>query len=164
MKKKAVLFVYGEGGHKAEMNELVNKIYPYFINKKICFIGFCENNHAIEKISVNYSFLPIRDKYSSMITFINFFKNLPKFAFVFINILKCYDIKMLITSGPSLAILPSLLFKLAGKKVIYIESSARFETKSFTGIVMYHLSDVFYIQNESLKKNYPSAVYCGLLI
>jgi len=159
-KEKVICFVYGEGGHKAQMKRFLD-----LINSKNNFkyIGICENNNYLKSIEENYTFAPLRDKYSYIKTFLY----APKAFFSYIKTLhglhKKYNVKAVVSTGPGIAIIVSLFFKLFGKKIIFIETWSRFETQSMTGKVMYKFADKFYIQNESLKKYYPNAIYGGLL-
>ncbi|MDD2698435.1 MAG: hypothetical protein PHF17_06500 [Arcobacteraceae bacterium] len=69
---------------------------------------------------------------------------------------KKYDVKAVVSTGPGIV---SLFFKIFGKKIVFVETWSRFETKSMTG----KIADKFYIQNKSLQKHYPKAIYGGLL-
>jgi beta-1,4-N-acetylglucosaminyltransferase len=162
MKTKSIIFVYGEGGHKAQMKRLLH-LMRQENNENIKYIGVCENNSTLETLDENYSFLPLRDKYSNLRTVIN----IPIALFSYLKILfvlhKKYDVKAVVSTGPGIAIIVSLFFKIFGKKIIFIETWSRFETKSITGKIMYKVADKFYIQNKSLQKHYPKAIYGGLL-
>ena len=46
---------------------------------------------------------------------------------------------------------------------VFFVTWSRFETQSYAGKVMYRIADRFYIQNKSLLKFYPKAIYSGLL-
>ena len=61
-----------------------------------------------------------------------------------------------------LAMIPiCLIAKIAGKKLIYIESFAKVTSATETGKLLYKFADRFYVQWESMKKVYPNAVYVG---
>lgn len=61
-----------------------------------------------------------------------------------------------------LAMLPMcLLMKLFGKKLIYIESFAKVISATESGKLLYHFADRFYVQWESMKQIYPTAIYLG---
>ena len=158
----AIIFVYGEGGHKAQMKRLLHLIRQEN-NENIKYIGICENNSTLEMLDENYSFLPLRNKYSNLRTLIT----APLALFNYLKILfmlhKKYDVKAVVSTGPGIAIIVSLFFKIFGKKIIFVETWSRFETKSITGKIMYKIADKFYIQNKSLQKHYPKAIYGGLL-
>ncbi|MGO1470878.1 MAG: PssD/Cps14F family polysaccharide biosynthesis glycosyltransferase [Tissierella sp.] len=67
----------------------------------------------------------------------------------------------IISTGAILAIPISLLAKILKKKVIFIESFARIENSSKTGRFFYNFADLFIVQWETLKTEYPSAIYGG---
>lgn len=56
------------------------------------------------------------------------------------------------------------LAKIMGKNVVYIESLARINTISKTGMLVYHISDLFLVQWEDLLKKYNKAKYWGRVI
>lgn len=67
-----------------------------------------------------------------------------------------------IISTGALATFPlSLMGKLLGKKLIYIESFARVDTASLTGKLTYRFADLFIVQWETLLRIYPKAIYGG---
>lgn len=61
-----------------------------------------------------------------------------------------------------LAMIPMCLFcKLAGKKVIYIESFAKVTSPTQTGKLLYKFADQFYVQWEQMLDVYPNAIFLG---
>ena len=61
-----------------------------------------------------------------------------------------------------LAMIPMcLIAKMAGKKLIFIESFAKVTTGTQTGKFLYKYADQFYVQWESMIKIYPKAIYLG---
>lgn len=162
MKKDAVVLIYGSGGHKEQMARLYANLAGV-LKKKIMFIGLCEKSHELNELSFNFTVPPAREKFSLLKTLFNIpFAIFQTFYFFVLMVCK-YNIKLIISTGPGLTVLPVLLGKLFRVKTIFIESWSRFYTASLTGKIMYHLADEFYIQNKSLQKTYPKAKYCGLL-
>ncbi len=74
-----------------------------------------------------------------------------------------YDIRMLISTGSGVAIVPSVVAKFCCAKVIFFESWSRFNVPSISGRIMHHIADVFFVQNEEVKKFYAKAVNMGQL-
>lgn len=67
----------------------------------------------------------------------------------------------IVTTGV-LAVVPlCLVCKLAGCRLVYIESFAKVTSPTETGRLMYRLADRFYVQWESMLDVYPCAVYVG---
>lgn len=61
-----------------------------------------------------------------------------------------------------LAMIPiCLIAKLAGKKLIYIESFAKVTSPTLTGKLLYKFADQFYVQWEQMLEFYPKAIYLG---
>lgn len=70
----------------------------------------------------------------------------------------------IILSTGALATFPiSLLGKIMGKRIIYIESFARVDNPSLTGKLMYKIADLFIVQWEDMLSVYPNAVYGGAI-
>ena len=69
-----------------------------------------------------------------------------------------------INTGGGMTIATSLLGKLFGAKLIYVESGARVNTPSKTGKLLYKYSDLFIVQWKPLLEYYPNAIYGGLLL
>ncbi len=68
---------------------------------------------------------------------------------------------VVITTGALVAYPICLIAKLFGKRIIYIESFARVNSKSLTGKMLYPISDLFLVQWEDMVKLYPKAKYVG---
>lgn len=61
-----------------------------------------------------------------------------------------------------LAMIPiCLIAKIAGKKLIYIESFAKVTSGTISGKFLYHFADRFYVQWEEMLKVYPKATFLG---
>jgi UDP-N-acetylglucosamine:LPS N-acetylglucosamine transferase len=61
-----------------------------------------------------------------------------------------------------LAMIPiCLIAKIAGKKLIYIESFAKVTSGTLTGKFLYRFADQFYVQWPQMQKIYPKAIYVG---
>lgn len=69
---------------------------------------------------------------------------------------------VVISTGAGMAY-PTLVLakKLLKSKIIYIESAAAVTQASKTGKSIYPLADLFLIQWESLRTEYPNAIYTG---
>jgi beta-1,4-N-acetylglucosaminyltransferase len=155
-----VLFICGEGGHFEQMKRLINHLEVndsslYFIVDRV---GLSDK---IYKKSKEFFFPALRDKhrFKLLSSIYNFFLHF----YISYKIFKKINFSVVISTGPGIAIVPSLVAKLFGVKVIFIETWSRFHTKSYTGRFMYHFSDVFYVQNHELLVLYPNSIYSGRL-
>ena len=74
-----------------------------------------------------------------------------------------YRPQFLLSTGASPAIPFSLVAKIIGTKIIFIESLSRVYSPSLSGKIMYYFSDYFYIQWSGLKKFFPKSLFYGNL-
>jgi beta-1,4-N-acetylglucosaminyltransferase len=157
---RKVLFVAGSGGHTAQLLILLKKIGDKY-NSELMLEK--SDNIGIEKFSNKYKVhtaSAIRGKSES--------KRMTLFRIV-VNSLQSLIIlvtsnpKYIITTGPGLGIPICIMGKIAGKKIIVIESWSRTKTKSYVGKVLYPFSDLFFVQWPEMLKQYPKAIYAGRL-
>ena len=161
MKKHIIFLFYGEGGHKAEMERLLLRLIDLIDD--INYIGLVEGKNVIEKIN-NYSILPMRSKYNKLFALLILPSALLYNTMKVLVLILKYKPKGIISIGPGSVLFPAVLCKIFNKKIVYIETSSRFNTKSFTGKFMYYLANKFYVQNAELLNLYPNADYAGLLL
>lgn len=158
-KREIILICYGEGGHSTAMNRLWSHIEfpPHHAIQML-------EQHAIALTGIqSYAVPRIMPKYNNPIgwffTPINIAKNLSKT----LSIYKRYKVKTTISTGPGIAIIPSLFARIAGRRVIYLESWCRFESLSLTARLLLHLDIQIYVQNYELLRLHPKLRYCGRL-
>ena len=93
--------------------------------------------------------------------------SLPKYA---INALESTILMLqerpdvVLSTGGGMSIACSLLAKMFGKKLIFLESGARVNTPSRTGKLMYRFADLFIVQWQPMLKFYPKAICGGPLL
>ena len=68
---------------------------------------------------------------------------------------------VVVTTGAHTCVAMCYIAKLFRKKVIYIESFARRDSKSLSGKIIYPISNLFIVQWEEMLKFYPKAKYFG---
>lgn len=161
-KKTAILLIAGGGGHIAQVKRLYNllelskkKIDVLLLTEK----GVIDNSENIEKIY----FDPLRDKYSITKSILSLPVILIKHIILSINLFRDYDIKLCISTGPGVAIIPMLIGKMYNKKVIFIETWSKFEDLTFTAKIISIYADLFYVQNKELLHLSKKAIYSGRL-
>ena len=160
-KKEAIVFIYGNGGHREQMKRFLSLVD---VKLEVEKIGISELGYSLNKeISENYELRPLTDKFSHRKTLINLIPLIFYSIKTVLEITRKYKVKGVVSTGPGVAILPSLFFKFLGKKLIFIEDWCKFQKGTITGRILYKFSDKFYIQNKSLKKQYPKAIYGGKL-
>jgi UDP-N-acetylglucosamine:LPS N-acetylglucosamine transferase len=161
LKTKSILFIYGVGGHKEQMKRLINILDSEI--KGFNKIALIEKDAELDSFDKIYTLPPARGKFSYIKSIIAFPFFLIYSFFIIFKILLTSNIKVIISTGPGIALVPSLIFRILGKKVIFIETWSRFNTTSITGKLMYKIATVFYIQNKELLEVYPTAIYSGRL-
>jgi UDP-N-acetylglucosamine:LPS N-acetylglucosamine transferase len=68
---------------------------------------------------------------------------------------------VIISLGALVTIPMSLIVKIRGGKIIYIESIAKVTSPTLTGKFLYKFADRFYVQWKSMLRYYPNAIYIG---
>jgi UDP-N-acetylglucosamine:LPS N-acetylglucosamine transferase len=71
---------------------------------------------------------------------------------------------LLLSTGAGPAVPFSLVARLLGIPIIFVEISAQVTEPSLTGRLMYYLADRFFYQWKPLSRYFPEAVYGGLLL
>ncbi len=69
----------------------------------------------------------------------------------------------ILSAGPGLAVPVSLLGKLMGARVIYVETASPIHYLTTTGKIMRYLADLFFVQWPELQAQVPGAIYAGRL-
>ena len=87
-----------------------------------------------------------------------------KLFLIFIKSIYIYIKKrpnIVITTGVLATIPICIIAKFFGGKIIFIESYAKINSPTKTGLYMYKKADLFYVQWKELLKYYPNAKYIG---
>ncbi|WP_448246090.1 PssD/Cps14F family polysaccharide biosynthesis glycosyltransferase [Thalassotalea agariperforans] len=165
MKDRVILLAFGKGGHQEQMQRLIGKLEGKLPTNIQCILITDSSKSLDTKIKQVscYLYSEARDKHSLIKTFLTLPYLLVKQTIDIFRIQAKYNVVGIITTGPGVTILPTILLKLLGKKVIAFESWSRFERASLTGKLLNQFSNVFFIQNESLKKIYKNCIYKGKL-
>ena len=149
--KPYVCLVASSGGHIEELNQLkiIREKYDYFYmfpqtswteklhGKKYFIMDLNRNNKVTKFISMMLMFL------QQLIIFI---KERPD---------------VVVTTGAAVAIPIGIYANIFKKKLVYIESICRVNTRSKTGDFMYNRADLFIVQWKEQLRCYPNAVYGG---
>lgn len=157
--KKAIILNFGTGGHTEQMRRLVSHI-----DAKDCLLIAQSPVNPNDKRFHEFSQIhKIRNDYARFSDILT----IP--LCVILNVLETFrlftrfDIRMLISTGSGVAIFPAIVAKLFGAKVLFFESWSRFTVPSISGLVMYRIADVFFVQNEEIKRRYKKALFLGRL-
>ena len=153
--KKRVLFVSSTGGHLNEMMQLKNIFdnYEYYI--------------VTEKMKTNNY---LKEEYQNKVSYLVYGTKDHMLTYPFILLANCFICLFIylrfhpdyiVTTGAHVGGLMSLIGKIFGSRVIYIETFANITTKTITGKLVYKFADIFIVQWESMLKLYPKAIYGG---
>ena len=143
-------FAASSGGHLEEISRLVKlkagRDCFLFTEESFEESRFCERVYYVKKID--------RREQSFLLHFLLLFRESWR-------VFKSERPDCIITTGALAAYPISLIGKLRGCKLIYIESFARVNSASLTGRLMYPIADLFIVQWEEGLRFFPKAVYGG---
>ncbi len=160
MSEKVILVIYGRGGHQEQMRRLLIQLRKASPDLKFVSIADVPDTlgalQHLECPEPRDKFArwssPFRLCYAGIVSLVQC-----------LRLSRQHKISGIVSTGPGMAVLPSIWFRLSGKHVVYIESWSRFFSGSLTGHVMYRVSNCFYVQNRSMNKVFPKAKYAGRL-
>ncbi|NQZ10126.1 MAG: hypothetical protein HRT35_23500 [Algicola sp.] len=162
-KPKALLLIYGTGGHEVQMRRLMGLTGEQW-DQDIHKVAIHEPGaQLIEGISYGFELTALRTKQRSWRSGLQSVVCVVCSVFVLWRVIRQFDVRCAITTGPGIAIPIALMLRLLGKKIIHVETWSRFCSKSLTGRFMYHLATTFYFQNQSLQRFYPKGIWSGRL-
>jgi len=158
-KQKVVLLAYGKGGHTAQMKRFISN-NP---DDSVRYVALTNAENSFEQLIDTYYCIEARHKFSRLKNcFIGFMYVF--YAFIqTVRILMKYKVTGFISTGPGLAVIPAIICKMNGIKVVYFESWSRFTKPSLAGRVMYKIAHLFFVQHKSLQQFYPNSKYLGRL-
>jgi len=161
MPKNKLLIILGEGGHTTELLKLVDLLgdkfyYSYILTE--------EDNISAYHINIPGPMYKLKRPRGKTTKNIPAILNMMNVTLNSITIIKRCKPKAILSSGPAIAVPVSIVGKLLGIKIIFIETGSRVKKLSLTGRIMYHFADLYFIQWPHLKKKAPRAIYAGRLI
>jgi len=147
IKKTKICLISSSGGHYEQLRKLSSLENEYdliWITEKTDYES--DADYYLIQTGGKDKLFPVKMIWNSIKSLFVYFKEKPD---------------IIITTGAMVVIPMSLIGKVFGKKVIFIETFARIYDGTRTGQLMYKYADLFIIQWEELKKIYPDAVYGG---
>ncbi len=156
-----LLIVLGEGGHTKQLLNLVDLLcdtydYHYIISK--------EDNLSANRIKYPgpiYRLPRPRGKHARTLNAI--FRTLLA-GIQSLWILLRVRPAAILSTGPAIAVPVSIIGKLLGVRIIFVETGSRIKALSLTGRIMYRWADLFFVQWPQLADKLPRAVYAGRLV
>jgi len=155
-----LLIVLGSGGHTKEMIRLVNLLGPGYEYR---YLVSADDELSVKKIKVPgavYRVMRPRWKHTSLPVVI--LRTLVSALQALVALVRIRP-QAIISTGPGPAVPASLLAKLLGIKVIYIETGSRVFALSASGKILYRFADLFFVQWPDLLPVCPKAIYAGRL-
>ena len=156
-----LLVVLGEGGHTTELLNLVDLLgdvydYHYVISK--------EDNLSASRIRYPgpiYTLTRPRGKHTGALSSVcrTFLAGAES-----LRVLLRVRPVAILSTGPAIAVPVSVIGKLLGAHVVFVETGSRVRSLSLTGRIMYRWADLFFVQWPQLAERLPKAVYAGRLV
>jgi len=155
-----VLVVLGDGGHTRDTLRLVELLGPKYEYSYVMSTldqiseGKIKLPGPVYKVPVPRGKLPhpLRDLYALVSCSVQeamvLFKVRPK---------------VILDGAAGIGVSLSVVGRLLGVKIVYLENSCRVYTLSTSGKLLYHMAHLFFVQWEPLKEKYPKAIYAGRL-
>jgi UDP-N-acetylglucosamine:LPS N-acetylglucosamine transferase len=155
-----LLIVLGSGGHTKEMIRVVDLLGPAY---EYSYLVSADDELSVQKIKVpGPVFRVIRPRWKQTSLPIVALRTLVS-AWQALVALLCTRPRAIISTGPGPAVPASVLAKLLGVKVIYIETGSRIFALSTSGKILYRIADLFFVQWPELLPICPRAIYAGRL-
>lgn len=155
---KKVCFCSSSGGHFEQLlmlKPLMEKYDSSILTEKTKYRNQASDNQN----DFSHVFLLPQVNRTEFLWFIKLLWTSAKSLYVYLKLRP----QVVVCTG-ALSMIPfSLIAKIGGAKLIYIESFAKVSSPTITGKVLYRFTDRFYVQWESMLKYYPKAIYLGAL-
>lgn len=156
-----ILFVLGEGGHSAELLRLVPDLQQM---GRLSFIATEADQMADQWVPDGSQLVKIRRPRSKD-------SSAPAAAWATLvamtqaaRAVRRARPTVVITSGPAIGFVVSLVAWLGGARIIFVETISRVTELSLTGRLMKPLSDRYFVQWPKLTEQVSGSVYAGRLM
>lgn len=151
---KNILLISSLGGHLEQLLSLKSVIDQYEVTI------VTEKNLSTKKLKDTYENI-LYVPFVSRKNLFRFIFNYVKILFISIKILIKVKPEIIISTGAGCVLPICILGRISGKKIIFIETFSRINSKTITGRICYYFAHVFVVQWEQLKELYPRAIYLG---
>ncbi len=155
-----LLVVLGSGGHTKEMLRLIELLGEQFQYGYIVAADDALSRQKVEFPGPVYSVVRPRWKDTPLAVVI---LRTACCALQSLRALIGMRPHAIISAGPGPAVPVSILARLLGIKVIYIETGSRVFSLSSTGRILYRVADLFFVQWPELLAQCPGGIYAGRL-
>ncbi|UCC76166.1 MAG: hypothetical protein JSW37_11705, partial [Anaerolineales bacterium] len=156
-----LLIVLGSGGHTKEMIRLVDLLGQGF---EYSYLVSVDDPLSVQKIRVPGAvYHVIRPRWKDTPLPMVIIRTLLSAAQALVALVRARP-RAIISTGPGPAVPASMLAKLLGIKVIFIETGSRVYALSSSGRILYRFADLFLVQWPELLPLCPKAIYAGRLL
>lgn len=156
-----LLIVLGSGGHTKEMIRLVDLLGQGF---EYSYLVSVDDPLSVQKIRVpGPVYQVIRPRWKDTPLPMVIIRTLLSAAQALVALVRARP-RAIISTGPGPAVPASMLAKLLGIKVIFIETGSRVYALSSSGRILYRFADLFLVQWPELLPLCPKAIYAGRLL
>jgi UDP-N-acetylglucosamine:LPS N-acetylglucosamine transferase len=159
--KIKLLVVLGDGGHTAEIVRLVELLGPAY---EYTYLMTTADQISRSKITVegpvHYITRPRAKAEKLWGVAWHLAYNLWQAVWLLYRIRP----RAVLGSGPAVMVPVALLNKLAGGKIIFVETGSRITELSLTGKIMLKIADLYFVQWEQLQQRYPQTIFAGRLL
>ncbi|HID05852.1 MAG TPA: hypothetical protein EYP10_01765 [Armatimonadetes bacterium] len=138
-----LLIVFGEGGHTKQLLNLISLLGESY---EYAYLMTAQDHIAATHLAIpgpTYHIIRPRNKRDKLP--LAAIKTLIAVGQSLIVLMRARP-QAIISVGPAIAVPASVVGKLLGKKIIFIESASRVSHLSLTGRIMYHWADLFFVQ------------------
>lgn len=152
---KKVIFISSTGGHLSELMQL-KRIFDNY------------DYHIItEKTDTT---IKLKSEYGKRIDYLVYGARNYLFSYIFkfsYNVIKSFFLYLkirpdvIVTTGAHTAVPICYIAKFFKKKIIFVESFARVNSKSMSGKMINEIADVFLVQHKELLDVYENSIYKG---
>jgi UDP-N-acetylglucosamine:LPS N-acetylglucosamine transferase len=155
MKKKKIILICSDGGHLAQILELKDWFTQYD------YLLVTEMAPSTVSYQNQYNIKYLRGRSNGKSRSVGFFVNVLVNFFLTIKILLTHFPKAIITTGSHTAVPMCILGKLLGRKIIWILSFARINSRAFSADLIYPIADKFILQWPGPQQYYKKGIYLG---
>jgi len=155
-----LLIVLGSGGHTKEMIRLVDLLGQKY---QYAYLVAADDELSVQKIRVpGPVFKVIRPRWKHTPLALAVLRTAWSGLQALWALLRVRP-RAVISAGPGPAVPASLLAKLLGIKVVFIETGSRIFALSASGRILYRVADLFFVQWPELLPLCPKGLYVGRL-
>jgi beta-1,4-N-acetylglucosaminyltransferase len=155
-----VLVVLGSGGHTAQMIRLVGMLSP---DHEYAYMVGLDDQLSETKITRKGEIYRVHRARRHEDGLLKTVVKVLRLSFESLGVLRKAKPDAIINAGPGTAVPIAILGKIFGKKIITLEDWSRVYSRSRSGRILYHFSDLFFVQWPEMVELYPKAVYAGRL-